>query len=849
MIKIANLNKVYYSGKNKTCLALSDVSITFPNKGLYAILGPSGSGKSTLLSLLGGLDYPTSGEIYYDDVNIANLKGRDLNEFRRGHISFIFQETNLIDYLSLKENALLKSHKSEKEIDEVFKLLDIASLANKKPHQLSGGEKERCAIARALLSEAEVLLCDEPTSSLDYQNALKVMELLKKASETKLVVLVSHDKELVSLFTDNIISIRDGKIDNPNKENINESFTKKKEINNKKYKKGIFKRALSHFTHSIKINSLMMFLSMSSFFCITTIIGLANGTSKLLDRLTKDVLNYSPVTVSSYYDGLMNLVLFTESTDYEQGQINVSEGKDAVSAVHKNIITDDFINYITSEKLENTTFLTNTDVSYSIVYEKDGIYNLYDEQLKDDVNDVVDAFLGMDNSIKKINFNEQQFYEKYDLKSGRFPQSDNEAILILQRNDVIQEETATLLNLNQGDEYSKALGKKLYFPYHKDLYIKNNSKEIKGRFIKDLDVLKKENKDIRSINNLLIKYINDYLDGKGDEIDKDIDNIHALFNQEEETRTLNAYAKIQNSSILKSICLDETKSESVEIVGVASVIQNSVLDEMSAGIYISPNLTNKIQLENSKSEIANEIDSHIVLKDGNEIPTLYGYLNTVYDYSSSSVQQFALNLVDFFQNRKLFSTNNEISNLEIHSSSYEERQYYIQKIQEYNKHQDDAYKIEYVDLTNRLVKFLTTELRIAENVLYVISVITFSISIILSFILTFNMISKRKREIAIYRSSGYAKRYIFSLFSLENIAIGLIGGGLGVGLSLILLPLISHIVTNGDKTSFLYQLVGVSPSLSILIITASMLFSFIACLIPTLIYLKRTTVDCLKSNS
>ena len=159
MLKLTSISKTYNKGKTNETSALSGVSLTFPEKGLFIIVGPSGSGKSTLLSLIGALDYPDEGTIFYKDLDVGKMDEKSANEYRRNIVSFVFQDHNLIDYLSLKENALLKASSDEEKVTQILKELDIDKLADKKPNALSGGEKERCAIARALLSDSKILLC------------------------------------------------------------------------------------------------------------------------------------------------------------------------------------------------------------------------------------------------------------------------------------------------------------------------------------------------------------------------------------------------------------------------------------------------------------------------------------------------------------------------------------------------------------------------------------------------------------------------------------------------------------------------------------------------------------------
>ena len=218
MINVLGLTKIYHSeeGDGPDVKALDHVSFGLKDKGLVFVLGKSGSGKSTLLNLLGGLDNIDFGDIVVNGVSLASLKGRDLDSYRNGCVGFVFQEFNLLENKTVIENvslALSLQRKSNKTaIDEVINKVSIAGLSKRKVSTLSGGEKQRTAIARALVKEPSFLLCDEPTGALDFETGTQIMELLKEISATRLVVVVSHDESFAEKYGDRVIKIEDGRI-------------------------------------------------------------------------------------------------------------------------------------------------------------------------------------------------------------------------------------------------------------------------------------------------------------------------------------------------------------------------------------------------------------------------------------------------------------------------------------------------------------------------------------------------------------------------------------------------------------------------------------------------------------
>ena len=210
--------KKYYGKDESIVKALDDVSLSIEGGQFVAIIGTSGSGKSTLLNMLGGLDTPTSGSVQVEDQNLESMTDEQLTIFRRKRIGFIFQNYNLIPYLTAYENIVLPVRLDGKKEDEAF-LREVSSflgldgkLANY-PSHLSGGQQQRVAIARALVSKPAIILADEPTGNLDSRTSDKVIDLLKMTSEKfhQTIVMITHNPKIAEK-ADVRIRIEDGKI-------------------------------------------------------------------------------------------------------------------------------------------------------------------------------------------------------------------------------------------------------------------------------------------------------------------------------------------------------------------------------------------------------------------------------------------------------------------------------------------------------------------------------------------------------------------------------------------------------------------------------------------------------------
>lgn len=220
LILTNNLTKIYDAGSVKYH-ALKNVDIFIGYNEVAAIVGPSGSGKSTLLHLIGGLDRPTSGMVEVEGYNLSELSERELADYRSRKVGFVFQFFNLIPYLSAVENLELSMSiagvgKKERNVKALntLKIFGLEPLAKKKPTELSGGEQQRTAIARALVNNPSLVLADEPTGNLDSSSSLVVMDTFRELVEKRnvSVVMVTHNLELMK-YCDRIIKLRDGKLE------------------------------------------------------------------------------------------------------------------------------------------------------------------------------------------------------------------------------------------------------------------------------------------------------------------------------------------------------------------------------------------------------------------------------------------------------------------------------------------------------------------------------------------------------------------------------------------------------------------------------------------------------------
>ena len=219
ILKVEKLEK-YYGSRSSLTKALDDLSFEVEKGEFVAIMGASGSGKTTLLNVISTIDRVTSGHVFVDNLDITKLKGNQLNKFRREALGFIFQDFNLLDTLTAYENialALSIQNINVKQIDEkinkIAESLDIKTVLNKYPYQMSGGQKQKVAAARAIITNPKLILADEPTGSLDSKSSRMLLERLEFLNKSLLatILMVTHDAFTAS-YASRVIFIKDGKI-------------------------------------------------------------------------------------------------------------------------------------------------------------------------------------------------------------------------------------------------------------------------------------------------------------------------------------------------------------------------------------------------------------------------------------------------------------------------------------------------------------------------------------------------------------------------------------------------------------------------------------------------------------
>lgn len=386
---------------------LKKINLKFENKGFICLVGESGSGKTTLLNIIGGLEQPDSGKVIFNGNNIKNI---DSSFYSNQLVSFINQNYNLIDKYTVLENILLpielRRIRSPCNVDNILKMLGIYSLKNKKVISLSGGEKQRVAIARCIVQNTRVILADEPTGALDSENAYSVMRILKNLSKQKLVIVVTHNIELANSFANDIIKINDGKI-----------YSKLKVINKNKYSKikcnrkiklsfiKLVKYAIKNLNNKLLRNILTILAFTIGLLSLGIVLSIKTGFNKELDSLNKSSFFNYPLVISknNYVDDFSNKV-------ENKNGVNVKKGSFVTNEIDDKLIS--LVNNIDKKYVNGITYYRDIDYEFK--------------------------------SISYVNPSNNYFY----LVSGRMPENKNEVMILYDEEDSISDKLYNYLDVS-----------------------------------------------------------------------------------------------------------------------------------------------------------------------------------------------------------------------------------------------------------------------------------------------------------------------------------------------------------------------------------------------------------------
>ena len=478
MLELKDIKKTYITGDEKV-EALKGISLKFRESEFVSILGQSGCGKTTLLNIIGGLDRYTSGDLIINGKSTKKFKNRDWDAYRNYKVGFVFQSYNLIGHQTILSNvelALTIGGISKKERKaRAIKALEEVGLKDhihKKPNQLSGGQMQRVAIARALVNNPDIILADEPTGALDTKTSIQVMDILKKISKDKLIIMVTHNPELAEKYSSRIIRILDGTItedSNP----VNEPFEEKNDtekigrtsmkfwtafrlsLNNLLTKKG--RTVLVAFAGSIGIIGIALVQSVS------------NGFQSYVDHIQEDTLTSYPLTIMQETTDVASALLSMTTQENEGDNSEEIKEEQYISKMLDSLSTNDlksFKNHLEKNYSEVKDDLSSVKYSYSVepfIYAKDAtkkVAKLNPSSLFSSAMGSSSMMSSFSSSVYSQMIDDQEtLNNSYDVLAGHWPQKYDEMVIVLSERNTISDLLVYSLGFRDTDELNDIVKK------------------------------------------------------------------------------------------------------------------------------------------------------------------------------------------------------------------------------------------------------------------------------------------------------------------------------------------------------------------------------------------------------
>lgn len=867
MLKLKNIKKTYVSGDEKV-EALKGINIEFRESEFVSILGQSGCGKTTLLNIIGGLDRYTSGDLIINGKSTKDFKDRDWDAYRNYSVGFVFQSYNLIGHqtvLSNVELALTISGVSRKERKQrAIKALEEVGLKeqiHKRPNQLSGGQMQRVAIARALVNNPDIILADEPTGALDTKTSVQVMEILKKISKDKLIIMVTHNPELAEKYSSRIIKILDGKITDDSDPIEHQKEEKKKDtkkrrtsmkfitalrlsLNNLMTKKG--RTILTSFAGSIGIIGIALILAIST------------GVQNYINKVEEDTLSSYPITIEESTVDMSSLMqsMSGENTDNAE---NKEEEK-----VYSADIMNDMITTLSNKKQSNNLkelkkYLDDGDNeitknSNSIKYGYDLNINLYrantdNEIVRVNPSTVMNAF-GMGDMIEAQNNsamssvfgssmmtntdicfemldNQQLLESQYDLVKGNWPKQYNEVVLVLKEDGRIDDYTLYSLGLKDQSKLKdkwKAVenGEKLDENQESTSYSYDDLLNLQFKLLLNSDYYQKQN--------------------------------GLWVNKEDDDNYLKE--KINNA-------------ETVKVVGIIKQNeQSAVSTSVTSGIGYTKQLKEYVVEKSNDAQIVKEQKENkdVNVFSGLKFPTDEDTSSTENLTTEQRMAMSKLSSEEIAKMMEAYSANKDASyeknlqklgavdidtptSISIYPKDFESKDKISSAIEEYNQKQRDDGKeentISYTDIVGTMMKSVSQIINTISYVLIAFVAISLIVSSIMIGIITYISVLERTKEIGILRAIGASKKDISRVFNAETLIIGLISGLIGIGITVLLtFPINSMIyAVTGVKV-----VTAVPFKAGVVLVLISMFLTIIAGLIPAKIASKKDPVIALRTE-
>ena len=912
MLKLVNITKNYKTG-DTVVPALRGVNIEFGENEFVAVLGQSGCGKTTLLNIIGGLDQYTGGDLIINGVSTKKYKSSDWDLYRNRSIGFVFQSYQLIPHQSVLSNVELtmtlsgiSREERKKRAIEALKAVGLGDQLNKKPNQMSGGQMQRTAIARALVNNPDIILADDPTGALDSVTSVQIMEILKEVAKDRLVIMVTHNPELAETYATRIVRLVDGVVTedravseeeekkepgivevvgtDPMAEALPE---KKKAATEKKAEKTKAKKktSMSFFTAlSLSLKNLMTkkgrtfltaFAGAIGIIGIAMILSLSTGVQNYIDSVESDTLANYPLQIYretvDFAEMMESMMPTSEETSDEDG-----EDKEITEITSNNMMTN-MITSIANDKTENDmaaakefidsneelqALVQSVEYGYSTplyVYRTDGLLSGEEGLMQVNPATVMDN-MGMTGSTSSsmlslmsgeydvwasLPKNRDMTEQMYELVDGRYPENYDEVVVAVSEDGKIGDYTLYALGMLDQVEL-------------KDLM----TDVMSGKELEKKETLTYSFEELYALEFTAIPSTA-YYEKKDNGTYEDV--------SEDEERLL----KILSDEGIK-----------LKIVGVVSVTQNASSNvSVYGGVLYQAALIDELIDRVNESEIvkAQKEDPDTDVFTGIAFPTddeeeekaltmedLENYLSGLSEEEQATSQamitamlQQGMSEEEVLSQFSAFMTTTtdatyegnlsllgvsdpeDPAEIDIYPVDFEAKEKIVDILNAYSSSLDEGEELKYTDYVGLIMSSVTTIINVITYILIGFVGISLVVSSIMIGIITYISVLERTREIGILRAIGASKKDISRVFNAETIIIGFISGMIGIAVPYGVSVFVNALVEGHFGVENIMYL---APQAAVILVLISMLLTLIGGLIPSKLAAKKDPVEALRTE-
>ena len=895
MLELEGITKDYPAG-DTVVHALKGISVTFRDQEFVSILGQSGCGKTTLLNIIGGLDQYTQGDLVINGRSTKSYLDRDWDTYRNHSVGFVFQSYNLIPHQSVVRNvemALLLSGapKSERRAraEEALRRVGLGDHLNKRPNQLSGGQMQRVAIARAIVNDPEIILADEPTGALDTETSVEVMEILKKLSRDRLVIMVTHNPQLAEAYSDRIVRIKDGLLTSdsrpvdPARERLTQEEIQAHAVADAR--KG--KRGMSYPSAiGLSFNNLMTkkgrtflttFAGSIGIIGIALILSLSTGAQDYISSVEEDTLSSYPLTIQRNAMDMSSLMeaMMGSGDDGKRSLQDALRTKgimnDTITKVVGGSTKNDlksFKKHIESKK-SGIKGLTN-DIQYKYdvipyVYKSDtadGVVQLnpstvfssmglVQETGTSQANDTVTQMqqsmnpTATNDSFKQMMDNGQLLSQQYDVLAGRMPKAWDEVVIIADKSGSVSDYLLYNLGILDKDELDAKMTDAL------------NGEKVKGEKLKNYSY-----DDYLGLTFKVMPQTSRYAKEGGVWLDKSKDEgfMKEAVANADELKVVGIIKPNENAQV----------NENTGSVGYTAALTDRLLDEANGSqIVADQKATPEVDVFSGVAFDAARGGDTMTMDD------VERYLSMMPEATRAQTEaQIAQArsqglsdqaIASMFARQMSSQTDNATyeSNLSklgasdaddptsilVYPRDFDAKEQITAKISEYNDQvKDDGHEdreIRYTDYVGLLMGSVRTIVNSISYILIAFVAISLVVSSIMIGIITYISVLERTKEIGILRAIGASKRDISRVFNAETLIIGTCSGLFALAFALVVLMPINAII---------YQVAGVVNMAKLPLVAGAVLLcismglTLIAGLAPSKMAAKKDPVTALRTE-